>query len=293
MRLAPRPGCSTYINANHVTLGDDERYICTQAPLPSTCDDFWRMCWEQDCRVIVMLCNLTERKKVRCHRYWPVKAGETQHYGGVAVALVKAATLPGLQLRRFQLLCGGVARIVTQLHYTEWPDFGVPDDTDTVRCIVEMYDYYTRGGGTGIVHCSAGIGRTGSFVAIHACLRALQRRGACDVRAVVASMRRQRLGMVQTAEQYLFVYQALRDACNARLSLAQSQDGSAAATATTTTTAMSSPAMAPQQQQMMQQQQQHQHEGAHALCQSGTGQCNWETVRLNMSASDLHVARVE
>jgi protein tyrosine phosphatase len=75
-----------------VQLGGN-RYICTQAPLPNTTVEFWRMVWEQDCRVIVMLCNLTERKKVRCYRYWPSKVGDTVNHGGVLVELLKTGTV--------------------------------------------------------------------------------------------------------------------------------------------------------------------------------------------------------
>jgi len=261
VRLRARPGGTDYINANFIHLGD-VRYIATQAPLSNTTDDFWQMCWEQDCRVIVMLCNLTEQKKIRCHRYWPVKVGEECQYGGGVVRLLKTATLPGLQLRRFQLTCSAGVKVITQLHYTEWPDFGVPDDTEAVRCIAEMFDYYTRGGGTGVVHCSAGIGRTGTFIAIHACLRELMRVGRCDVRAAVTTMRRCRLGMVQTQEQYLFIHVALRDAQDrfrSQEQLSRSQEAIEL-----------------------------EHEQA-AQLRTGLTKTDWEVVRLNMSAADLQV----
>lgn len=203
-----------YINANFVNASSNT-YICTQGPLPETTADFWQMVYEQNSRVIVMLCNLVERNKVRCHKYWP-KHNESKRYGDIVVKFVKQATAPGLQLRKFHLFyrqeSGTPDRVVTQIHYTEWPDFGTPDSTLAIRNVCEMYNHYSRGGGgPGTIHCSAGIGRTGSFVAIHSCLSDLFRFGACNVQQTVRSLRRQRNGMIQTAEQYLFVYQSLKD----------------------------------------------------------------------------------
>lgn len=236
VKLHARPGRSDYINANYVTYGT-YTYICTQGPLEETASDFWQMVYEQNSRVIVMLCNLVEKNRIRCHKYWP-RIDEVRRYGNVWVKFVKTASMPGVHLRKFHLYYANPNNIndastltqrspdrqVTQLHYTEWPDFGTPYSSCHIRTLVEMFDHYISDSsntnvngnsspyGPGIVHCSAGIGRTGTFVAIHSCLRQLRSMGRCDVRDTVVSLRRQRVGMVQTAEQYVFVYQTLKDA---------------------------------------------------------------------------------
>lgn len=209
-----RLGSNGYVNANHVRLGVTS-YIATQGPLPETTAAFWTMVYEQDSPVIVMLTNLVERNKVRCHRYWP-KASETKRFpGGLTVRLVKSATLPGVMLRKVALSDGsGRERHVTNVQLTEWPDFGVPQSTEGVRTVLDIMDYYRATSGASgppVVHCSAGIGRTGSFIAIHASLWQLRSTGRCNVRETVVAMRQQRPGSVQTSEQYLFVFRALKD----------------------------------------------------------------------------------
>jgi len=201
-----------YINANYVTPPNNRVYIATQAPLPETTACFWQMVFENDSRVIVMLCNLVERNRVRCHKYWP-RQDEAKRFGSLTVKLVKSATLPGIHLRKLLVADGrGTERLVTNVQMTEWPDFGVPESSDHVRSVLDILDHYLQaGGGPPVVHCSAGLGRTGSFIAIHSCLTQLRLHGTCNVRETVRIMRQQRAGMIQTAEQYVFVYKALKD----------------------------------------------------------------------------------
>jgi protein tyrosine phosphatase len=110
-------------------------------------------------------------ERVRCHKYWP-KLDETRRYGGLSVKLVKTATLPGIQLRKLLLTDrSGKESLCNMVQMTEWPDFGVPNSSEHVRNVLDILDHYlAAGGGPPVVHCSAGVGRTGSFIAIHASL---------------------------------------------------------------------------------------------------------------------------
>jgi len=143
--------------------------------------------------------------------------GETRRYGKVHVTLIKAVTLPGVHLRKLRVVEGGnnsssAEHLVTQIQFTEWPDFDVPEVTTGIRSVLDIFNHYTTGvEGIPVVHCSAGVGRSGTFIAIHAALHQLRTTGLCNVRETVKSMRRQRAGMIQTAEQYLFVYNVLRE----------------------------------------------------------------------------------
>lgn len=200
-----------YINANYITPPNGRVYIATQGPLAETTAAFWQMVKEHDSRVIVMLCNLVERNKVRCHKYWP-KLDSSVRYGALTVKLVKTATLPGIQLRKMLITDrAGKETLCNMVQMTEWPDFGVPASTEHVRSLLDILDHYVVGGGPPVIHCSAGVGRTGAFIAIHASLSQLRQTGTCNVKETVRLMRQQRVGMIQTAEQYVFVYKALKD----------------------------------------------------------------------------------
>ncbi len=170
------------------------------------------MVYENDSRVIVMLCNLVERNRVRCHKYWP-RQDESKRFGSLTVKLVKSATLPGIHLRKLVLTdAAGNERLITNVQMTEWPDFGVPESSEHVRNVLDILDHYlASGGGPPVIHCSAGLGRTGSFIAIHSCLTQLRVQGTCNVRETARTIRQHRAGMIQTAEQYVFVYKALKD----------------------------------------------------------------------------------
>lgn len=164
---------SDYINANHVRVGVSH-YVCTQAPLMETTNDFWLMVHQLDSRVIVMLTNLVEKGRIRCHKYWG-KSGEQRRYGGLMVTMVKSAMMDGIILRKFRVAesSGAQERLVTQIHFTEWPDFGVPSSAAGLRRVLDIFEHYlSTGAGHGppIVHCSAGLGRAGTFVAIHSSL---------------------------------------------------------------------------------------------------------------------------
>jgi protein tyrosine phosphatase len=228
---------SDYINANFIdglAPGADRRYISTQGPTATTFADFWRMVWEQGSHVIVMLTREIEKGFVKCNRYWPVR-GCCCCYGGLRVRMVSESVLLDGEVaeRCFQVECAetGETRRVVQYQYTGWPDHGLPSSATGFLRVVQLVseaerslDTTTVAGETEterrtrlppiIVHCSAGIGRSGTFIAVHASLEraAAEPRPCYTPVLLVDQMRRQRMGMVQTREQFRFIYVALHAA---------------------------------------------------------------------------------
>jgi len=202
---------SDYINANYIF---DKEYISTQAPLPSTMADFWRMIWEQDVPVIVMLTKFYERGQVRAHTYWPEKVGETVKYGDISVYFDFEGGVGPIDIRFFHLKTSNETKKVAHLHYSTWPDFGVPSCTREILNLVRLTEILCPEALTNVpivVHCSAGIGRSGTFIAIHQALRLLKSAKQPNVFDLVISMRGSRCGMVQTADQYSFIHKTIHD----------------------------------------------------------------------------------
>jgi protein tyrosine phosphatase len=217
---------SDYINANFIDgeiPGSKKTYIACQAPLPSTLSHFWLMLWESESAVIVMLTRLCERERVKATAYWPEDVGERKDFGPFCVTFVKGKIVSAyLEQRVFDVEFGGQTRQIVQLHYTEWPDFGTPESTQTIRELVGLMDVYRMKGklsglgGPIVTHCSAGVGRAGTFVAIHICLEKMKYFNSLDqvidIPQTVMLLRQSRTGMVQTPEQYRFIYEVVRDA---------------------------------------------------------------------------------
>eukprot|EP00020_Sapocribrum_chincoteaguense_P001839 CAMPEP_0170740640 /NCGR_PEP_ID=MMETSP0437-20130122/5789_1 /TAXON_ID=0 /ORGANISM="Sexangularia sp." /LENGTH=696 /DNA_ID=CAMNT_0011079149 /DNA_START=174 /DNA_END=2264 /DNA_ORIENTATION=- len=228
---------SDYINANFIdglADGSAKRYISTQGPTATTFGDFWRMVWEQGSHVIVMLTREIEKGYVKCNRYWPVR-GCCCCYGGLKVRMVSESVLLDGEVaeRCFEVACAqsGETRRVVQYQYTGWPDHGLPSSATGFLRVVQLASEAERSldmdavpgeSDTArrtrlppiIVHCSAGIGRSGTFIAVHASLeRAASAPRPCyEPVLLVDQMRRQRVGMVQTREQFRFIYVALHAA---------------------------------------------------------------------------------
>ncbi|XP_037557274.1 receptor-type tyrosine-protein phosphatase delta-like isoform X3 [Dermacentor silvarum] len=207
------PG-SDYINANYCD-GYRRRnaYIATQGPLPETCSDFWRMVWEQHSVTIVMMTKLEERTRVKCDQYWPSRGSET--YGLMEVTLEDVQELATYCIRTFSLKRHGYLerREVRQFQFTAWPDHGVPDHpTPFLMFLRRVRAMNPPEAGPLIVHCSAGVGRTGCFVVIDSMLERMRHEGTVDIYGHVTCLRAQRNYMVQTEDQYLFIHDALLEA---------------------------------------------------------------------------------
>ncbi|XP_061680652.1 protein tyrosine phosphatase receptor type Fa isoform X8 [Syngnathoides biaculeatus] len=207
------PG-SDYINANYVDgYRKQNAYIATQGPLPDTLGDFWRLVWEQRASTVVMMTRLEEKSRVKCEQYWPSRGTET--YGTIQVTLLDAVDLATYSLRTFALYKNGSSerREVRQFQFMAWPDHGVPEyPTPTLAFLRRVKACNPPDAGPVVVHCSAGVGRTGCFMVIDAMLERMKHEHSVDVYGHVTCMRAQRNYMVQTEDQYVFIHEALLEA---------------------------------------------------------------------------------
>ncbi|KAG9342521.1 hypothetical protein JZ751_016525 [Albula glossodonta] len=207
------PG-SDYINANYIDgYRKQNAYIATQGSLPETFGDFWRMIWEQHTANIVMMTKLEERSRVKCDQYWPTRGTET--YGLIQVTLLDTVELATYCVRTFALYKNGSSekREVRQFQFTAWPDHGVPEHpTPFLAFLRRVKACNPPDAGPMVVHCSAGVGRTGCFIVIDAMLERIKHEKTVDIYGHVTLMRAQRNYMVQTEDQYTFIHDALLEA---------------------------------------------------------------------------------
>ncbi|XP_028330191.1 receptor-type tyrosine-protein phosphatase delta isoform X36 [Gouania willdenowi] len=209
------PG-SDYINANYIDgYRKQNAYIATQGSLPETFGEFWRMIWEQRSAIIVMMTKLEERSRVKCDQYWPTRGTDT--YGLIQVTLLDTVELATYCVRTFALFKNGSSekREVRQFQFTAWPDHGVPEHpTPFLAFLRRVKACNPPDAGPMVVHCSAGVGRTGCFIVIDAMLERIKHEKTADIYGHVTLMRAQRNYMVQTEDQYVFIHDALLEAVN-------------------------------------------------------------------------------
>uniref|UniRef100_H3DBN7 Receptor-type tyrosine-protein phosphatase F n=2 Tax=Tetraodon nigroviridis TaxID=99883 RepID=H3DBN7_TETNG len=207
------PG-SDYINANYIDgYRKQNAYIATQGPLPETLSDFWRMVWEQRSNTIVMMTRLEEKSRVKCDQYWPSRGSET--YGMIQVTMLDTVELATYSVRTFALYKNGSneKREVRQFQFMAWPDHGVPEyPTPILAFLRRVKTCNPPDAGPMVVHCSAGVGRTGCFIVIDAMLERMKHEKTVDIYGHVTCMRAQRNYMVQTEDQYIFIHEALLEA---------------------------------------------------------------------------------
>ncbi|NXN21721.1 PTPRJ phosphatase, partial [Nycticryphes semicollaris] len=209
--------CATddYINANYMPgYNSKKAFIAAQGPLPSTIEDFWRMIWEKNIYSIVMLTKCVEQARTKCEQYWPDK--ESKSYGDIIVTMVSEIALPEWTIRDFTVEKSNTteSHTVRQFHFTSWPDHGVPETTDLLinfRHLVHEYSSQNPIDSPTLVHCSAGVGRTGTFIAIDRLIQQIDMENTVDVYGVVYDLRMHRPLMVQTEDQYVFLNQCVMD----------------------------------------------------------------------------------
>ncbi|KAG9509928.1 Tyrosine-protein phosphatase non-receptor type 2, partial [Fragariocoptes setiger] len=223
-----------YINASHIEVPEASRkYILTQGPLYSTISHFWLMVWEQNSRTIVMLNRLIENEMNKCHQYWPEgKNSELTLSDVQLVVKFKSSKLFRNHIIRDLVLTdevSGESRTIKQFHFTAWPDFGQPDSPLSFLRLLNAVK--SSGGlekyGPAIIHCSAGIGRSGTFCLIDSVLVMIEKTGSTsgiDIRKILVSMREYRMGLIQTPEQLRFSYMAILTAANQLRSLPLGDD---------------------------------------------------------------------
>ncbi|KAH7933806.1 hypothetical protein HPB49_017381 [Dermacentor silvarum] len=201
---------SDYINANYIPgFNSPREFIVTQGPLHSTRDDMWRMVWEQNCRAIIMLTRCIEKGREKCDHYWPFDT-QPVYYGDIQVTILNESQYSDWTISEFKVSRGDQSRIVRHFHFTTWPDFGVPDPPQTlvkfVRAFRERVIPDTK---PIVVHCSAGVGRSGTFIALDRILQGLRKYDTVDIFGIVYEMRRERVWMVQNEQQYICIHQCL------------------------------------------------------------------------------------
>ncbi|XP_071081861.1 receptor-type tyrosine-protein phosphatase epsilon-like [Haliotis cracherodii] len=204
-----------YINANYIMGHDDTpKYIATQGPKPVTVTDFWRMVWQEDVTQIVMLTRLMEMNKTKCEQYWP-DGNKAKKYGHVKVFNKNVTVRADYRIYTFLLQKFGVERTVTHYHFTSWPDHGVP----SAPALVNFWRLVKQGHMARdpmVVHCSAGVGRTGAFIALDYLIDEAESDKRVNVYMCVCKMRQNRMNMVQKANQYEFVHDVVLEALNSR-----------------------------------------------------------------------------
>ncbi|XP_065941951.1 receptor-type tyrosine-protein phosphatase epsilon [Magallana gigas] len=203
---------SDYINANYIDVfGQEKVYIATQGPRKNTVEEFWLMVWQENVSQIVMLTKVTEGKKAKCVQYWP-DLEEDFNCDVFTISTTHQRQYANYVIRKMKIwhIKRNESRISTQYQYTSWPDHGVPDPLNLLlfKNHVTRSKCVTHDGPT-LVHCSAGIGRTGTYIAIDALLREGQRKSKINIAECVKEIRENRMNMVQTYEQYKTIYQTL------------------------------------------------------------------------------------
>ncbi|XP_018330947.1 tyrosine-protein phosphatase 69D isoform X2 [Agrilus planipennis] len=209
---------SDYINANYV-LGYKERkkFICAQGPMDTTVNDFWRMIWEQHLELILMLTNLEEYSKNKCAKYWPDKTEGDKVFGNFTVSHLQETRYSDYIRRELKLIKNSNGkhdeeRQITQYHYLVWKDFMAPEHPHgIIKFIKRMNEVYSPERGSILVHCSAGVGRTGTLVALDCLLQQLKEETQVAIFNTICDLRHQRNFLVQSLKQYVFIYRALME----------------------------------------------------------------------------------
>ncbi|XP_062921625.1 receptor-type tyrosine-protein phosphatase R-like isoform X1 [Mobula hypostoma] len=201
---------SSYINANYIRgyRGKEKAYIATQGPMVNTVNDFWEMVWQEDCPIIVMITKLKEKNE-KCVVYWPEKQGS---FGRFDLVVNSVKEYDGYSVRDLSIKHSKQSRSVRHYWYSSWPDHKTPDTAQSLLDLVQEVEgsrQIAGNRGPTVVHCSAGIGRTGCFIATSIGCQQLKETNKVDILGIVCQMRIDRGGMIQTSEQYQFLHQTL------------------------------------------------------------------------------------
>ncbi|XP_040850799.1 tyrosine-protein phosphatase non-receptor type 2 isoform X2 [Ochotona curzoniae] len=233
-----------YINASLVDIEEAQRsYVLTQGPLPNTCCHFWLMVWQQKTKAVVMLNRTVEKESVKCAQYWPTDDREMLFKEtGFSVKLlsedvksyytVHLLQLENINVRLFWIMIylellnlnvktrlkkkkihfSGETRTISHFHYTTWPDFGVPESPASFLNFlfkVRESGSLNPDHGPAVIHCSAGIGRSGTFSLVDTCLVLMEKGDDINIKQVLLNMRKYRMGLIQTPDQLRFSYMAI------------------------------------------------------------------------------------
>ncbi|ELT99038.1 hypothetical protein CAPTEDRAFT_136730, partial [Capitella teleta] len=203
-----------YINASYIVgYALMDQFISAQGPRPNTVADFLCMLWEQGASCVVMLTREVEGGKRKCTNYW-YKLHESKSYGIYTVEVIDEEKWLDFTIRKLKLQkAGSGSRIVTQFHFMSWPDYGCPEVSALLR-LHKKVAVESRKGGVIVVHCSAGVGRSGTYIALNWLIHQSETEGGVDIPACVNRLRQSRVNMVQTVDQYAFLYRAMHQVLN-------------------------------------------------------------------------------
>ncbi|XP_054161845.1 receptor-type tyrosine-protein phosphatase alpha-like [Oppia nitens] len=202
-----------YVNASYVS-GHlcSARYVAAQGPMKSTIDDMWRLIWHLNVAQVVLLTNATNEDDWYCAKYW---SRTVRTYANIKVWIIKIESFGDYTVRTFGLECDGEHRQVGHYQYTAWPDWGVPEDCHSFMTFIKEIrlaeQYYSKDKPI-VVHCSAGVGRTGSFILIDSMLEMAKQEKQVDILQHFHRLRHQRMNMVEAYDQYVFVHRVLMEA---------------------------------------------------------------------------------
>ncbi|KAK5986975.1 Receptor-type tyrosine-protein phosphatase epsilon [Trichostrongylus colubriformis] len=208
------PPSTDYIHANWVKFeGHDKVFIATQAPLDNTIEDFWRMVFQEGCPHVVNLTKFLEDGKVKCAQYWPMESGQYHTFGKMFVNTKKVESEGKFMIYTVEVLPEGCSNsnIVKVLHMTSWPDRGLPMSGRHVLRVIRQVSGNKLDSGPIVVHCSAGIGRTGTVILIDIILRRLFSSKEIDLPDLFKQLRNQRASSIQMEGQYVFVIVSVLD----------------------------------------------------------------------------------
>uniref|UniRef100_A0A0N5AYB3 Protein-tyrosine phosphatase n=1 Tax=Syphacia muris TaxID=451379 RepID=A0A0N5AYB3_9BILA len=203
-----------YIHANYVDFPElENKFICTQGPLQTTLDDFWCMVYQERAKTILMLCRPSEEGKLKCAVYWPEKGGKLQLKTVTVEHIGEEATefdtlLFKVTLNEPSKGAADEGLIVKQHRWSMWPDRGIPSHENSIVPL-KLLEYVRSEKAPCIVHCSAGIGRTGTVIAIEMGIQRINRCRRVDLCEIVKDLRKQRAQCIQTEVQYLYVGRVL------------------------------------------------------------------------------------
>ncbi|KAL3252846.1 hypothetical protein MRX96_054756 [Rhipicephalus microplus] len=191
----------------HRVTSFPRKYIATQGPMAATVTDFWRMVWQEGSCKVVMLTNLEEQGKTKCEQYWP---DTTKTYGKFSVKLLKTETQVDFVIRQLEISLKSKTRIVTQFHFTAWPEEGVPAYPDALLPFLKrIWRFQPCDKNPIVVHCSRGIGRTGTLILVDSMTSQAEAEGEVDLIAHLHKLQQSRVNLLESQEQYIFVYKAL------------------------------------------------------------------------------------
>ena len=216
------------INASWIHLPYENSFISAQAPLKNTVDDFWTMCFDHDINTVIMLCNLEENGKEKCEKYWENKncdkdaiVDSTELGSNFVITYTTEQINDDITIRNINIRDTekneNNEKKIKQIHYGSWPDHKSVDLQSIYGNILFMFNLVDNeiGHNPIVVHCSAGVGRTGTFIALYNLYRDIlsqihdekNKKITLNFMNLVRKMKEMRMHLVETEDKYNLIYQ--------------------------------------------------------------------------------------